>query len=345
MKTRAVVLACAICIGAQPALAADDVLESLPDEVLAAVQEDDRQLLSIRVDETVLAPQLVASLLKLWKPGQTIRVAFKGGDAALHKKIADVASQWTLYANIKFDFGGPGEPYRMWSTADTEYAAEIRVSFDAKGYWSVVGNNSININIVGPGTASLNLMRFDAVLPDGWEGVVLHEFGHALGAEHEHQHPTQGCDSEFRWYNDDGYETTKDSLGRYIADAKGRRPGIYTRLSGYPNYWSIYKVDFNMRQLPNSAAYSFGAFDVESIMKYHFADWMFRNGVNSQCYSRQENLALSAEDKTRIAVIYPADSVSLNQAVNARLALIANLLKTAPAHHKSKLEHLQQMMR
>ncbi len=55
--------------------------------------------------------------------------------------------------------------YRTWTTGDTEYRAEIRVSFDAARYFSSSGTDSVNPNIglpqqpVGgrPNQRSLNL--------------------------------------------------------------------------------------------------------------------------------------------------------------------------------------------
>ena len=69
-----------------------------------------------------------------------------------------------------------------------------------------------------PNEASMNFERFNQQLPDDFRGVILHEFGHALGFEHEHQHPTQGCDAEFRWDDDPGYQLTTDEYGQFIAD-------------------------------------------------------------------------------------------------------------------------------
>jgi hypothetical protein len=51
------------------------------------------------------------------------------------------------------------------------------------GYWSHVGKDSIDSTLSGggPGEASLNLDSFDKSLPSDWRGIVMHEFGHALG--------------------------------------------------------------------------------------------------------------------------------------------------------------------
>ena len=155
----------------------------------------------------------------------------------LHKQIADTVNEWTNYANLKFDFGidpTTGE-YRTWKTTDTAFAAEIRVSFDQSGFYSLVANDSINLSVSKPGEESLNLEGFDQALPNDWSGVALHEFGHAIGFEHEHQGPGARCD--FRFDDDPGYVQTTDSFGQFIPDPSGNKPGLYTVLGGPPNNW------------------------------------------------------------------------------------------------------------
>ncbi len=107
---------------------------------------------------------------KQWINGSTIRVRFLEGTTADKAKVQEVATEWTRYANLKFDF-----------TEDP--TAQIRVSFDENdGAWSYLGTDNLNIPIHA---ATLNL---------GWvdEGVILHEFGHMIGLAHEHSSPHGG---------------------------------------------------------------------------------------------------------------------------------------------------------
>jgi hypothetical protein len=192
----------------------------------------------------------------------------------------------------------------------------------------------------------MNFQNFTAGLPVDWQGVVLHEFGHAIGFEHEHQSPVSGCDSQFRWDDDPGYVPTKDMYGSFIEDSSNRYPGIYTVLGGPPNNWSRDVVDFNLRQLANTTDYRYSTFDKASIMMYSFAAWMFKNGSASGCYT-SENLSLSQTDQQVALGTYPRD---LNAAVASSLRgvkaieLLANRKKASPeikAQAQARLKSLE----
>jgi hypothetical protein len=243
---------------------------------------------------------------RIWPCGSTVTVAFKGGSQTLRGRIADATKDWTDKGNVKLDFGSAANGYRSWRTIDGSYAADIRISFDHPegGYWSLVGKDSVDPQIVRPGEASMNFGGFHVRLPIDWRATVLHEFGHALAFEHEHQFPDGGCD--FRWEDDPGYVPTTTPDGVFTPDVQGRRPGLYTYLGGEPNNWPRAIVDHNLQKLPNTRAYRrSAALDKDSIMKYFFEDFFFVQGTGSRCYSPRDNAVLSALDAQGVKWAYP----------------------------------------
>jgi hypothetical protein len=238
-------------------------------------------------------------------------VSFNGGDAELHGRIAKVAGRWSEHCGLDFDFGHDEATgaYRQWSVGDRSH---IRVGFSQNGYWSLVGTDSTDWDLIEPGEISLNLSGFDGNLPGDWEGTVLHEFGHAMGFHHEHQSPVADCD--FDW----------DKLYDYLA--------------GPPNYWPKWKVDHNLKQMP-ARGLTYSAHDADSIMHYSFPAWMFVQGANSPCHTPRHS-ALSAADKTMAERAYPEDSEDAGKLVKTRVANLAALteIQNLPAATRKQVE-------
>lgn len=330
----AAILTAALCGGAAMAQDAGGpamIAEALPDSLRERMLRKEQKLRDAIVQQGLGAdPRLVIFRDKKWPTGKTITVAFKGGDSKLHERIAQVASEWTLHANITFDFGRDAAGnYRAWTDTDGDYAADIRIGFGERGNWSAVGIGAIDPDVRQPFDATMNFQDFDKQLPRAWQRTVRHEFGHALGLEHEHQHPKVDCG--WRWDDDDGYEPTLDKHGQYVKDAQGRRPGLFTVMSGNPNKWSKHTVKFNLERFANEQAYGFGPFDKFSIMKYSYEAWMFREGENSPCYTTSPTLSLSPEDKARIALYYPMDPVVAATDMQMHSELVTQLLSEVGA--------------
>ncbi len=110
----------------------------------------------------------------LWNNGSTLNVLFYNGTSDSINTIKDIASEWTKYANISFEF------YTEQNIGSKR--AHIRVELDATkcngSSSSAMGKHSLYTKE----RHSMCLVSIDA-------HTVLHEFGHALGLAHEHHHP------------------------------------------------------------------------------------------------------------------------------------------------------------
>jgi hypothetical protein len=304
---------------------APPLLEAYPDDVQASIERREHDLGLAAADVTAVGARFIIPLALRWNPGSTIRVAFQGGDPALYAKIEDAASDWTKpgIANIRFQFKDASGKYLQWTTNDTTYAAEIRVSFSEAGQWSYIGTLSVDPKVRKPNQNSLNLENYDKKLPYLWRSTITHEFGHALGFQHEHQSPTGGCD--FRLDDDAGYKPTQYPDGVYRPDPDGRRPGLYTLLGGPPNKWPKEKVDAQLKALPSTYAFMVSPFDRDSIMKYYFEASFFQKGEQSACYTKAPSEQLSASDMQGAHLIYPSDPVSVAVALRERQQVLEQL--------------------
>jgi hypothetical protein len=314
------------------------IVEGYPAAYITRLKEREKKILGDLGDNrhsSAVSHGLIILKTDEWSPGTKITVAFDGGTPRLHALIERIVAEWSQYADIEFDFGRDANGvYRSWSEQDEDYKADVRIGFQATGYWSAVGRDSINRKLNEPGAQTMNLQGFDVSLPFGFEGIILHEFGHVLALEHEHQSPTGVCD--FRWDDDSGYVKTTDQSGQFIPDKQGHHPGIYTVFGGPPNNWSKDQIDYNLRPLTSLdpttpvSDYGIGPFDKLSIMKYYYDDWMFLSGKNSPCYSPGENYDLSTEDKKRIALSYPKDVAAAAMRMQAKREAVESVLSQVP---------------
>jgi hypothetical protein len=200
----------------------------------------------------------------MWETGTTLKCRFLDGDATQKKKVEAKAHLWEQHANIHLKFVASGD-------------AEIRISFSAdRGSWSAVGNDALVERFFPKFQPTMNFGWLKANTDDReYERVVVHEFGHALGCIHEHQHP----DTNIPWDREAAF-------------------AYYLRTNG----WDRTMVEQQVFQRYSRAQTQFSAFDRDSIMEYPIDE-----SLTIGNFSVGWNRHLSPTDKTFIASIYPKD--------------------------------------
>jgi hypothetical protein len=201
---------------------------------------------------------------KKWFPGRTLRVRFLDGTDTMKDKVAKYAKIWCEHANIRFDFGN----YKN---------AHIRISFFAdRGSWSALGTDALVRSWFPLNQPTMNYgwLR-DHTSDDEYSRVVLHEFGHALAAIHEHQNP----------------------IGDPIV---WNKEAVYDYFSGAPNFWDKDAIDHNILNTYSMDQLQGTDYDGDSIMLYGFPGTLMANGKGTK-----SNSVLSAKDIEAIRKAYP----------------------------------------
>lgn len=231
-------------------------IEERPDNVKMSFSEPGLAMAAAGI----AAPGMAVFTKKLWKPGRTLRVRFLDDPPArVREMIEKYARQWEQHANIRISFGEDAD-------------AEIRITCTlGKGSWSYLGTDALTISRNKP---TMNYGWFTEKTPeDEFARTVLHEFGHALGAIHEHMNP--------------------------MGNIPWNRPVAYRYYMGTQG-WSKNDVDTQLFAKYSMSQLNLSSYDRESIMHYPVPKELTTDG-----FEVGWNDALSAQDKTFIRTVYP----------------------------------------
>jgi len=240
-------------------------LQAMPDSLFA-----DR-------DSSTQSLALVRS--KLWYK-DTIYVGFIDGDYEIRQKTLSTAKIWEQYCSIVF----------VESKLDI---ADVRITFNRGPSWSNIGTDCKLIRFPNP---TLQLGWLNQVKDNQAEinQVVLHEFGHVLGALHEHQNP----DGKIPW----------DSAKVYD----------YYMKSG----WNKRMTDINVLSVQDSSLILGSRYDKNSIMMYAIPATLLKD----PSYTVGWNTNLSELDKQFIGIAYPKkqklDSIKLDSVAKVKDTII-----------------------
>lgn len=194
---------------------------------------------------------------KLWRK-DTITIFFMNGSEDLINRIFKSGTEWSQYSSLVFK--------RVSSTP-----ADVRIRLSsAGGGWSYLGTDATYITQSAP-TMELGLLNYSGNATE-INRVTKHEFGHMIGAIHEHQNPSAGIP----W----------------------NAPVVYAYYARYG--WDKRTVDQNIFRKYTYNETNSSNFDSKSIMLYAIPASLTTNG-----FSVNWNNQLSTIDKEWVATVYP----------------------------------------
>jgi hypothetical protein len=172
---------------------------------------------------------------KFWRPGRTLTIAIAQLGNGSFDVIKNVINTWAVHVNLKFKF-------IELSDNDELYEGDIRI--DLLPLYNDLASSAVGTDaLLIPSYKATMWLGSDHTRP-GYEYVVLHEFGHALGRVHEHQHP----DANIPWDREKTYQWFQ-------------RYGMSREL-----------VDINVLPLERSAGFTYTPYDRYSVMHYAIPD-------------------------------------------------------------------------
>lgn len=196
---------------------------------------------------------------KLAWPNKTVlRVYFEEGKTNLSDSVMRVAQEWSKYCSIKFVF------------AKSILLSDVRVTFNKGGLASAIGRECKQPEYHADFTTFLEgISKINE--PSEFRRIVLHEFGHALGLEHELRNPN----ARISWDKEKVYDYYEKEF-----------------------QWGIKKVDDNIFKPLEPGDKPYGEFDRTSIMVYAIGPPLANETIP---WAKE----LSSSDKSGIAIWYP----------------------------------------
>jgi serralysin len=226
---------------------------------------------------------------KFWPAGKVLKVKFLNGSATLQNKVLNYAKTWSNHADVTFIKVLAGN-------------AEIRVRFGNIGHNSYVGTDNL---LIAQNLQTMNFQLTDNSSESDVRRVALHEFGHALGLNHEHQNP--------------------------FANISWDKPKVYAYYAANQG-WSQQMVDAQVLNKQAFETTQHTNLDPQSIMSYSIPASLTTNG-----FSIPWNTELSAVDKEFIGKMYSSTRIRVRHAANVNYSITIYLNGVATTLNKNEV--------
>lgn len=261
--------------------------------------------------EPVLAPDLPADRVSVilstrdrWANGTVIHYYFYDQDTdGLNVTLKNGTKEWRTWVGAEDQREIVRKGFHAWKElgiglefreVDTRDEAEVRIGFmQGDGSWSYVGTQVLDY---GPAKRTMNF---------GWRlqgssglDTAIHEIGHTLGLNHEHQNPNAGI----VW----------------------NEPAVYEDLSGPPNNWTDEKIHYNiLRKIPPDEVQG-SSWDPDSVMHYPFKAGLIAQPEKFRTQPLRPRGGLSERDRAWIRTFYPPlDEASFGALTPGRSEVLA----------------------
>ncbi|WP_322616041.1 peptidase M12 [Pseudomonas sp. BIC9C] len=205
---------------------------------------------------------------KYWSLGKTLKILVYRYNEHSFEAVKNGANKWKPYINLNFDFVEIDED-EIYNSE--EFLGDIRVECTPQ-YNGTGGSKLGTDSITGsPHTPSMLLgTEFSSTY---FEFTVIHEFGHALGLNHEHQHPDAGIP----WDREKAYAHFAATAG-----------------------FSRAVVDANVFPLERVPGRTYTPYDRQSVMHYKVL-----NELTVGDWHQPQNSQISEGDIAAMRKIYP----------------------------------------
>ncbi|MBY0413809.1 MAG: hypothetical protein K2Q18_06575, partial [Bdellovibrionales bacterium] len=216
----------------------------------------------------LIGAKMVASPNKRWENNKILIISFLDGTPEQKAEVELFAKEWTRYANINFSF------YPTLKDIPRRKSPDILITFIAD-----VNTSSVGIDAkteVNDKKSSMRLGSMKNPIISLRRFVVLHEFGHVLGLQHEHQHPERN----FKLSGEEGVKACMKVFSSSLNEEGCRLHVVKTIEKSDNVYLSKY--------------------DPNSVMHYTFRKEVFDGKAETR-----QNDSLSLLDKLEIANFYP----------------------------------------